>query len=93
MSEVKLIFSRKNHLCKYCDRQIFKGEKYFHVAIFPWSHPENDGFSKWSIHEACKPFGDEFFWDDDAKGIFPDYYQSEFREFMGMSEEEKESER
>jgi len=71
MSVVRLVKARKNHICKYCDLKITKGEFYYSVNITPWCHPDNESFDVWKIHKDCKKDGDKFFYIE-GEGIFPD---------------------
>jgi hypothetical protein len=72
MNEKWIKKARKEHKCTYCGGNIPKGIGYIKVQITPWCHAENDSFDTWKIHLECKEVGDEFYWDDDAKGIFPE---------------------
>ena len=79
--------ARKTHKCLFCGQFINKGEKYAHMQITPWSHPDNEGFEVWRSHERCEKEVWSYYAEDISLdgGLMFDLVsegQKEFREHM-----------
>lgn len=85
MSNKETRKANKNHICKFCDDSILKGEVYINISITPWCHPNNEGFSSWKIHTDCYRAGLEFYQDETEGGCFP--YEGSFKEFKDFRDE------
>ena len=86
--DTKDVKARKEHKCTYCALPIDKKSTYKRVSITPWSHPDNESFDVWRVHLDCYEPGNRFFWDEDARGIFPE--QGYSKEFLDFKKNQKE---